>query len=442
MRSRKLPWLEVLVLVAILLLGWWVYATKMEWREVTTENGPTRLARENVLLASARLLEDFGYTTQRIQELSFFDDVESNPSDIIWLYKADALVDESSFDALEAWTAQGGHLILGMSDPVPEQLDTVLDRFQLRVVTDPNSLGRREYWRVIYETNRPSELKSGYDFTPPPHPGAEFTPDKTDTPGNTSTRVTRRTKHTVPQAMTIRVLDKAEIFTTAPVIDGVRWPEGRGKPGAYNNVQIRYKKGVVTVLGDADIFSNNSLNTVDNSAYLLQLLSVGSAKAVHYLIEERNSPSLPGTLWRLFPVTVLLFGVALLAWILNASSRLGPIRTELSHGRTNLISHLRARGHFWRRRGTVAPMTEPVRQAALREIKRQYPKLSETLDADMPGALVTELSNSIGCPVKQVQKALSPDPLSVRDLPDAAFVLQHILHSTVPRSSGANKASL
>ena len=439
MNSRKLPWLEVLITLTVVSLCWWVYATQMEWRDVTTDSGPSRLARGNVLLASTRLLDKFGYSTEQVQDLNFFNDLDSYPEDIIWLYKADALVDEKSFNELEIWTASGGHLILGVSDPVPEQLNTMLERFDLRVVTDPDSLGRTEYWRVLYEANKPSTPQSGYDYTTPPHPGAVYSPQ---TPRFGSTRITRQAKHSDPQAITIQVLDKAEIFTQAPVIGGIRWPYAKGKPDAYINVQIPYEDGIVTVLGDAEMFSNTNLKTVDNSAYLLELMSAGPSKTMHYLIEERNTPGLAGTLWRLFPATVSLFSLALLAWVLNAASRLGPIRTELTQGRTNLISHLRARGHFWRRRGNMTPMTEPVRLAALREIKRQFPRMSKTLDADMPDSVVIKLSKDIGCSVKQVQRALSPEPLSVRDLPEAAFVLQYILHPTVPPSSGANKASL
>ena len=439
MSSRKFPWLGSLITLTIVSLCWWVYATQMEWRDVTTDTGPSTLARENVLLASTRLLNKFAYSTEQVQDISFFNDLDSYPEDIIWIYKGDALVDEKSFNELEAWTAHGGHLILGVNDPIPERLNTMLERFNLRVVTDPDALGRTEYWRVLYEAKKPSTPESGDDYTTPPHPGAVFS---SGAPGVGRTRITRRTKHTVPQAMTIQVLDKAEIFTDSPVIGGIRWPSAKGKPDAYINVQIPYEEGIVTVLGDTDMFSNTNLKTVDNGAYLLEVLSVGPSKTVHYLIEERNTPGLPGTLWRLFPATVLLLALALLAWVLNAASRLGPVRTQLTHGRTNLISHLRARGHFWRRHGNLAPMTEPVRLAALREIQRQYPRLSKTLDVDMPDSLVIKLSEDIGCPVKQVQKALSPEPLSVRDLPDAAFVLQYILHPTVPLSYGANKASL
>ena len=439
MSRRKIPWLAILITLPAVSLCWWVYATQMEWRDVTISSGPSTLARENVLLASTRLLNKFGYSTEQVQDISFFDDLGSYPEDIIWLYRGDALVDETSFNELESWTANGGHLILGLNNPIPERLNTMLARFNLRVVTDPDLLGRTEYWRVLYEANKPSTPESGYDYTTPPHPGAVYS---AATPRFGSTRITRRTKHTVPQALTIQVRDKAEIFTQAPVLDGIRWPFAKGKPDAYINVQIPYENGIVTVLGDADMFSNTHLQTVDNSAYLLELMSVGPSKTVHYLIEERNTPGLPGTLWRLYPATVSLLALALLAWVLSAASRLGPIRTELTHGRTNLISHLRARGHFWRRRGNVAPMTEPVRLAALREVKRQYPRMSKTLDTDMPDSLVIKLSEDFGCSVKHVQKALSPEPLSARDLPDAALVLQSILHPTVPASAGTNKASL
>jgi len=136
-----------------------------------------------------------------------------------------------------------------------------------------------------------------------------------------------------------------------------------------------------------------------------------------------------------------LFGLALIAWVLNTASRLGPVRTEQAPGRTNLISHLRARGHFWRRRGDLTPMSEPVRQAALREIKRLHATELKPDTSNLPTHTIEKIARDIGCSTTDVQRALSPLPLNAGELPNASFVLQHILHKSLPGSPPATEHS-
>jgi len=435
MKLSRVPWIPIAIILIIGLFLWWIYATKMEWYERTVDQPPSNEARKNPLLAATRLLDRYGYTSNKVQESRFFDQLESKDDGIVWLVDANVI--------------RGGHLILGLDEPMSELLDEVLLDFELEAYTDTSNIGKSPSWYFHYEAARSNydRLKGNYErvlaeyrriSTPSPHPHKvpPVNAWPTDTAGDKGETIrTFKPEANTSQAITVQYSNSAEIFYEKTPVQGMLWPNADKTTGAYVNVQIAYGEGLVTALGDTQMFKFENLNTKDNGAYLLHLLNAHPSSELNYFLNIRKTPTLTKTLWSNFPTLLLLLAVALICWVLFAASRLGPVRTEQTPGRTNLVSHLRARGHFWRRRGDLTPMSEPVRLAAIRSIRHRYTQTETPSDADIPADTIKKIAKDIGCAPSQVQRALSPHPLRARDLPDAAFVLQHILHKTLPRSS-------
>ncbi len=437
MNVRGLPWIQLIIAILLVVFGWWFYTEKLEWQDYTSQQSPSRIVRENPLLASVRLLETYDYRTQEVKDIRFFDDLDAVPNESIWLLEADSLTDAALFQDLAEWTSQGGHLILGLDDPMSERLDVFLEAFDVEAFTDIDDIGRTEQWEFEY-IKWLNDLEEDPVFTQSPHSDKPYSRATPLSNNRGSTLLTLKTNSTDGDAISIHYNNDAEVFTKRPVLQGVRWPGTKKEHGVYVNMQIEHGEGIVTVLGDSAMFTNRGLKKHDNSSYLLQLLSSHPSKELHYFITQRTTPTLINTLWAKFPMLISLLGVALLAWVFYAAARLGPVRTETTPGKTNLVSHLRARGHFWRRRASVSPMSEPVRQAAIRSINHRYANQLGQTDS-LPDTVVREIAEDIGCSTAQVKRALSSAPLSVRELPNAAFVLQRILHPPAPKSPKANR---
>ena len=452
MNLRALPWIQIVLSVVIVLLCWWVYATKMEWYEDIEFSGYSNEARENPLYASSLLLDRYGYSSNHVEDSNFFNTLGEKNDGVVWLMEADVITEDRLFNDLVEWTERGGHLILGLDDPMSDRLDETLVVFDIEAYTSFDVITKsppwmREYKKMVIDfedDDREDELVTRsphVEPAPKPLTGSTLLGSVVNT---SDTQLTFRPEASKPQAITIQYDNKAEIFTEKRPVHGVLsnveyWNKDSdvSTDNAYVNVQVRYGKGLVTVLGDAYMFSNRNMKNRDNGAYLLHLLNTHPSTDVSYFTGLRSTPGLISTLWEKFPALLSLLALALLGWVLYAASRLGPIRTEQAPGRTNLVTHLRARGHFWRRRGDLKPMSEPVRQAALREIKRQYANTLKPDDTELPAALIKKIAAEIGCSAPQVQRALGPNPLSARELPNAAVVLQHILHKSLPHSTKA-----
>jgi len=395
---QQIPWIKLLLTLLIAVGMWWVYANKMEWHEVTEVKNFSRAARENPLLASSRLLKTFGHNPINLSSATKHTLRNIDSNEVIWIMYADAITDEGTIDLFDQWVNDGGHLITGVSEPLSDTWIAELNAATIGVSAGTSIDSKSDSNTIT--TLRPErsldaitvEFEAGMNLMPL---------------GDTDIQGVKR--------------------ATANA-DGER---------PYAILQVGYGQGFLTVLADPTIFTNDRLKEHDNASLLLQLLASSPNSNVNYFTEERYVPGLMGTLWEKFPVTILSFCAVLAAWIFYAAARLGPVRQESEPGRTNLISHLRARGHFWRRRRDFSPLSEPVKQAALREIKRHYrlPGADDTL----PSHVVKDIAQATGASELRVRRVLSDQYHSQNELPNAANLLQKILNTHLSRSTQSTR---
>ena len=395
MNLQQVPWIKLLLTLLVMAALLWLYLTKMEWVERTETKSYSKAARENPLLASTLLVKSFGYPSEKMNSVLPHALNAIDTDEVIWVLQADAISEGSTLEELAQWTKNGGHLMLGILPPVTPQLKTALSNFSVSV-TD-------------------------------------------DTLAEKSSVVTLRPNNAI-DAITIEFFAGADISTASDYIQGIKQiAENDKEERAFVVLQKTYGKGVLTVLSDAGMFNNRRLKEYDNGALLLHLLASHPGKNINYFIEERFTPGLLETLWRNFPITVIGLCVSLAASVFYAGARLGPIREEQAPGRTNLISHLRARGHFWRRRRQLAPLTNPVKHAALRKIRQNYRIPSNSIEA-LPNHVIKDIAESTGASERNVKRVLSDAILSEVELPNAAILLKKILSN--PSSSSQHTTRL
>lgn len=390
MNLHQIPWIKLLLVALVGAAIWWFYATKMEWYESTETKGYSKTARENHLLASTRLIEAFGYRTKRLNSIETIRRKSLPTDEILWVLYADALTYRETQVALVDWINSGGHLILGIDETIGEGVETFI-----------HSLGL-EFAAVTKDEDLSASV------------------------------ITLKPKKAI-DSITVQINSRADLYPSTPLIQGIK-RSGTDQNGdrPYAIAQIENGKGVVTALGDARIFTNQRLDDHDNASLLLTLLWSHPGKTVHYFTGVQETPGLMRILWEKFPVTIIALCVALAAWVFYAASRLGPIRHEVEPGRTNLVSHLRARGHFWRRRKNFSSLSDPVKQAALREIRLNY--RIPSANSDIPDHVFQDIAQSTGSSAGRVKRVLSDRTLSESELPNAAILLHKILSSTSTRS--------
>jgi len=452
MNWRNFPWLSMVIVLGIAAVLGYIYHFKMEWYETEEFHSRSDEVRENDLLASTRIMRAFGYETEQIQDALSLRNLDDIAGQTIWLFEADALSDDDRMADLDAWAKDGGHLILGLTPNTSDRLDKLLLNAGIEAYTNYDDIGHQAPWELLYEKKRLDEAydedSTGEEHSYRTH-HSDFNHEYEFKHLSSHTYYSRGadSKITIPtdtkyaEAITVSFDNTAELYSDLPLIRALKWPH-RGAEGPNVVAQTAYGDGFVTVLGDANMFINTELKqNHDNGYFLLSLLSVNPNSKVHYLLDLRETPTLLRTLWHYYPTMVSLFIVALLAWVWNAATRLGPVRVEEKPSRTNLMAHLRARGHFWRRRGDLTPLSEPVRTAALRELKRRSPNLMSSSIDTLPTSLISDIGAAIHCTPAQVKLALSSKPLAARDLPTTGRILQHILHQPKTRSKNATRSN-
>lgn len=395
MNIQSVPWIKLLLTLLAILAIWWIYNKKMEWYETTEVKYFSKAAHRNPLLASSRLLEKFGYESKNLINVAEFTLANVSVDDVIWIMNADAVTDAKTIETLSSWVFSGGHLILGIEDPLSPSWESALQQFSIKINSE-----------AISETDSI----------------VTFLPEQSD------------------DAITVQFEPGINLYPSGDYTQGIKRTEiDQDGERPFAIVQVEKGSGIFTLLADATIFDNHRLKDYDNASMLIQLLTARSENNINYFTGQRYVPGLLGTLWQNFPVTIISLCIALAAWIFYAAARLGPIRQELEPGRTNLISHLRARGHFWRRRRDLSPLSDPVKQDVLRQIKKNY-RLSNT-DDHLPNHVIQNISQLAGVSEQQIRRVLSDQSYSVNELPNAAILLQRILNTHLPRSQNSTRFS-
>jgi len=89
-------------------------------------------------------------TTKRISNLGEFRKLDSMDNHTIWLTDADAIAEDSTFEDLAQWTENGGHLMLGLRDPMSDSLYDFVLSLGGEAYTDIEESRFSHPWEELY----------------------------------------------------------------------------------------------------------------------------------------------------------------------------------------------------------------------------------------------------------------------------------------------------
>jgi hypothetical protein len=333
-------------LVLVLLLASVVALYRGERVRDEIDTGPSAAALRDPLLASRRFLEANGRTTRSLEVLGTAMELPPRDGALLFLGSRLGLSDPATA-ALDGWVRAGGHLVTLPSSISDEMLYGRHDEL----------LGRHG----VFPSSPAEEGQDEYPMTPPDD-APVFDRDGCLVSPLLTARLPAHLSGT-PERLVIGTPVQARLSVARTGVGEVLAEDALG-PFIYT---VPHGRGRVTVLADADIWTNTDVGCVDHAHLLLRL--VGDAPAV-WVVTHAERPTLFTLLLR-EGVPLLLSGALLLAlWLWLAGARFGPRLPSPVPVRRERAEAVRAAGEYlWRQRAVhdlLAGVRARVRTAARR----------------------------------------------------------------------------
>lgn len=389
---------KVLVLILTLLViaaGFSLYK-KIEWVDEEYKLAPKAIAFRQRYLAARRLLEQYQYNTETPNYRRTINALPENQHDLLWLAELNIDMPKKDLDKLFLWIENGGHLLSSIvyEEPVDQTPNLLAKLNELGITATPES--------VAIEL---SEI------------GADG-----------------KNLNTISTPF----LDEEEIDVQLGVGPYFQSSEaGLTKIGPtpewHGLISKRVGDGRLTLLNNRYTFENDRIGNADNAFLLLKVVGQTHPESIAIIENTRYTPGLLATLWQKIPLVIATLGLVLLAWLIYASRRLGPIEVEYDHGRSNLLAHLAAKAQFWRKHKKLDTLLKPLRTAAFEKIRplKSRPK-SASNELELSGSEL-DYAKSLGkCNEEDIHTALFKEKLSDSEFNSSVSVLRNILnHSTI-----------
>ncbi|MWV17192.1 DUF4350 domain-containing protein [Pseudomonas sp. L-22-4S-12] len=171
---------------------------------------------------------------------------------------------------------------------------------------------------------------------------------------------------------------------------------------ATHMLQLYHGDGLVTVLTDAWLWQNDSIDAYDN-AWLLWYLSQDSSVTLLY---SKVRDSLLSQLFEHYPaaLTALALLIALLLW--HVGLRHGPLQSPPSHARRQLEEHLRGSADFLLRRTSQQHLLHSLQRDIQRRARHRHPGFERLAVADQWQVL----GRLTRIPTSAISQAMRPVP--------------------------------
>ena len=361
---------ELLIVLLIVSLGLTGVAWFLATHEKVTDKawtGYTGEAKRNPWLAAQRFLDHFGARNKEVRALPDLRNLP--PRATLIIPEAHHTITDSLRDAVVAWVADGGHLIVEGEHAGLD--DSLVSAFGIeRLATD-------------FSAFDPDEDE---DYKESPY-------TRISLPGSTSPANVQFEAY-----MSLRADDAGF--------------QADGTFGTYV-IAKRYGTGSVIVVNDLDYLKNSMIGALDHAAFLLDLL-----RATVNLSDGNDAPFAQPVLLFNQPAKLSLLtwlekhawaplagaALALIVWLWRVVPRFGPLIPDPQRARRRLLDHLRASGRFLWANGHAPRLLESARESCLRRIARAMPEfLTATTDAR-----AAYLIDMLGLTPEQAQRILQP----------------------------------
>ena len=135
----------------------------------------------------------------------------------------------------------------------------------------------------------------------------------------------------------------------------------------------RFGAGHVTVLTDMEFLNNYEIGEFDHAEMLWRLVHWGNDPEQIWLVHTQAAVPLWKLLWRHARPPLAIGLLLLLAGLLYASQRFGPLEAGPVAGRRRLLEHIEASGHHFWRLGKRQHLLDSTRAALLKHLSRRHP---------------------------------------------------------------------
>ncbi|KPA94151.1 DUF4350 domain-containing protein [Pseudomonas asplenii] len=363
---KRRSWLLGTGLIGGLLLGLGLYVYhRVEPHEVVIDHGPSPEARAYPYLAAESFLRERGLAVSHANDLRILPDLEPRHHTLMLLGDRSDMTPRQA-DQLLNWARAGGRLLFvaqALWDPkLGRSGDLLLDRVQLR-----QTLSR--------------DLKGDG-----PEPEDPYYPKLT------------RMYLEDEEAPAYFSFDTA-FHLSDPKNLVQSWANSAT---STHLMQMNYGLGSVTVLTDADLWTNAAIGRYDN-AWLLWYLAQDSAVT---LLFNTAHDSLFSLLLRYFPQALTALAALIALWLWHVGLRHGPLQAPAPKARRQLQEHLRASADFLLRRSGQQALLRVLQQDILRRARRRHPGFERLAVADQ-WQVLARLTRQ---PTSAISQALRPRP--------------------------------
>jgi len=325
-----------IVAVGVALGAWFVHTHERVERSVPLP--PSGEAAVNPLYALRQTLRAEGIDTHsrlRLQPEEFADAAD----DTVLLHGDPSLLTMPEVEALLAWVARGGHLLLRTP---PERAGTT--------ASVPPLLRR-----LGVDALHPAECASLHVQGQPGH--TEFC--------------------------------NGSRFTLKPdVAPRLQWSDSED---GHVYVRIARGRGSVDLLADFDFLGNRVLDEAAHQALARQLLGARHGAGTVHLVHGGQPVSLWRNLARRAWPAWVPFALLLAAWLWRRGQRFGPWLPSPEAGRRSLLEHVRASGDLLYRYGQSKLLYKAAREAFLARLQRREPAAAALAGDARVAAIATRL---------------------------------------------------
>lgn len=395
MRNLSARRVLVLILLLLVILASFGFYKSIEWVDEEYKLTPRAIAFRQRYLAATRLLEKHQYTTTTPDYRTTIDALPENQHDMLWLAQLNIDMPRKELDRLFLWVENGGHLLSSIvfEKPVDQMPNLMAKLNEYNITITPESVATR--------------LRKS-------------TPDR----DNLYTLSTQFNEEEIDVQLGVGPYlhsDEADLIKIGPT------------PKWHGLISKIIGSGRITLINNRFTFDNDRIGNVDNAYLLLKLVGLTEAESIAIIENTRHTPGLLATLWQKIPLVITSLGLVLLAWLIHASRRLGPIEAEYDHGRSNLLAHLAAKAQFWRKHKKLDTLLKPLRAAAFEKIRPLKGQLIIPASASELSGSELDYAKTLGdCREEDIHTALFKEQLSDSEFNTSVSVLRNILnHSTI-----------
>lgn len=386
MNRRSVWWVGTLIVLLLAALSIYLYLKAQPYQEVIN-HGPSPEAQANPYLAAEMFLRGRGINISHAESLAVLPDIDPRQHTLL-LFGERSRMTPRQVDQVLNWTRAGGRLVFVAEALWDEQTkqsnDLLLDRVQLH-----QSLSK--------------------DLKDPPA-------DLADDPYPNLTKLYLEDEDAPAYANfdTEFHLDDPKNLVQA-------WANS-GK--ATHMMQLAHGLGSITVVTDADLWKNRTIDQYDN-AWLLWYLTADTDVTLIFNTEHDGLLTL---LWRYFPQAIVALFALIGLWLWHVGVRQGPLQAPAPSGRRQLQEHLRASADFILRHNGQQTLVQALQQDVLRRARRRHPGFDQ-LNVAEQWLVLSRLTRQ---PTRAISQALSPVPK--QRMSHAAFSRQ-VAHLQTLRNS-------